>query len=121
MKPSILSLSTAGAALCLSLLSAPANAWWFFKKPEKNPEVTITETVLKSGGEFDTNYGDFDILLNAVTTAGLADALADPNASLIDNAPKLQDPSLNLKQGDILTSNGLIHLITRVLIPVDIP
>lgn len=82
MKPSILSLSTAGAALCLSLLSAPANAWWFFKKPEKNPEVTITETVLKSGGEFDTDYGDFDILLNAVTTAGLADALADPNASL---------------------------------------
>ena len=43
---------------------------------------TITEIVLKSGapGEFDKNRYDYDILLTAVVTAGLADALNNPDA-----------------------------------------
>ncbi|MCG8668093.1 MAG: fasciclin domain-containing protein [Pseudomonadales bacterium] len=81
MKVSSFKLSAAGVALCFSLLSAPANAWWFFGKPSKS-EATITEAVAKSGGEFDRKSNDFDILLNAVTAAGLGDALANPDASL---------------------------------------
>jgi uncharacterized surface protein with fasciclin (FAS1) repeats len=48
---------------------------------------TITEIVAKSGGEFDKNRYDYDILLNAVLTAGLADALNDPAAKLTVFAP----------------------------------
>ena len=48
---------------------------------------TITDIVLASGGEFDKDRRDFDILLNAVVTADLADALADPNAELTVFAP----------------------------------
>ena len=46
---------------------------------------------------------------------------AAPQPSIVDNAPKLPDPYLNvfaLNQG---ASNGVIHGITRVLIPVNIP
>lgn len=48
---------------------------------------TITGIVSQSGGEFDRNFLDYDILLNAVVTAGLADALDDPNADLTVFAP----------------------------------
>lgn len=48
---------------------------------------TITDIVASSGGEFDENKYDYDILLNAVVTADLADALADPEASLTLFAP----------------------------------
>lgn len=48
---------------------------------------TITDIVLKSGGDFDDNKRDYDILLNAVVTADLADALADPEAELTVFAP----------------------------------
>ena len=55
--------------------------------PSPEPLPTITEIVLESGGTFDTNGQDFDLLLNAVTTAGLADALGDPEAQLTVFAP----------------------------------
>jgi uncharacterized surface protein with fasciclin (FAS1) repeats len=48
---------------------------------------TITEIVAKSGGEFDRKRYDYDILLNAVITANLADALNDPDANLTVFAP----------------------------------
>lgn len=48
---------------------------------------TITDIVAKSGGEFDDNKRDFDILLNAVIAADLAEALADPKARLTVFAP----------------------------------
>jgi len=56
-------------------------------EPEPEPLPTITEIVLESGGTFDTNGTDFDLLLNAVTTAGLAGALDDPDAALTVFAP----------------------------------
>ena len=43
----------------------------------------ITSLVAASGGEFDANPGDFDILFNA----GLGEALADPEADLTVFAP----------------------------------
>lgn len=47
----------------------------------------ITSIVAASGGTFDSDPGDFDILFNAVVTAGLGEALADPNADLTVFAP----------------------------------
>jgi uncharacterized surface protein with fasciclin (FAS1) repeats len=40
---------------------------------------------------------------------------------LVDQAPKLPNPSLNPFELNIRASNGVIHGITRVLIPVNIP
>lgn len=40
---------------------------------------TITDIVAESGGEFDKNPRDYDILLNAVIAAELDDDLADPH------------------------------------------
>ena len=40
--------------------------------------MTITDIVLQSGGDFDDDSRDFDILLNAVVTADLAGVLAIP-------------------------------------------
>ena len=52
-----------------------------------NDAPTITEIVAASGNEFDDNPADFDILLKAVQTAGLADTLNDPNVDLTVFAP----------------------------------
>ncbi|HBG95088.1 MAG TPA: hypothetical protein DDY14_07135 [Chromatiaceae bacterium] len=51
--------------------------------------LTITEIVSQSAGntEFDGNKFDYDILLKAVLTAGLADALDDPDSNLTLFAP----------------------------------
>jgi len=49
--------------------------------------MTITDIVLQSGGDFDDDSRDFDILLNAVVTADLAGVLADPEATLTVFAP----------------------------------
>ncbi len=49
--------------------------------------LTITEIVLASGGEFDGNRDDFDILLNAVLAADLAGVLGDPHADFTVFAP----------------------------------
>ncbi len=52
------------------------------------PDVgTITSLVAASGGTFDYNWRDFDILLNAVLAAGLDGALADETAALTVFAP----------------------------------
>ena len=48
---------------------------------------TIADIVAASGGDFDQNYLDYDLLLTAVQTAGLVDALADENADLTVFAP----------------------------------
>ena len=48
---------------------------------------TIAEIVAQSGGEFDSNSQDFDMLFKALEAAGLTDALADPAADLTVFAP----------------------------------
>ncbi|MEM6437331.1 MAG: fasciclin domain-containing protein [Cyanobacteria bacterium P01_A01_bin.123] len=48
---------------------------------------TIADIVAASGDGFDSNDQDFDILLQAVQTAGLVDALNDPAADLTVFAP----------------------------------
>ncbi len=51
---------------------------------------SITDFVVANGGAFDNNPADFDILLTAVSTAGLAEALDNPEASLTLFAPNDQ-------------------------------
>ncbi len=65
-----------GTLLGLCTISTPASA-----------QGTIVDIVSQSGGTFDTDYFDYDILLNAVITAELVDALADDTADLTVFAP----------------------------------
>ena len=53
--------------------------------PGKEP--TIAEIVAQSGGDFDNNDQDFDILFNALETTDLIGAVNDPTASLTVFAP----------------------------------
>jgi uncharacterized surface protein with fasciclin (FAS1) repeats len=69
--------SCALVALTAALVTTPASAGG----------NTITDIVAESGGEFDSNPFDYDILLNAVLTAGLEGALADESADLTVFAP----------------------------------
>lgn len=55
---------------------------------DHHDKSSITDIVLQSGGSFDHNRNDFDILLNAVVTAELAEALANPEADLTVFAPR---------------------------------
>ncbi|WP_159808593.1 fasciclin domain-containing protein [Litoreibacter roseus] len=58
--------------------------------PDTPPEPdapTLAGIVAASGGEFDADGTDFDLLLNAVEAAGLAGALDDPDADLTVFAP----------------------------------
>ena len=71
--------STVAAMLALIALFGHAQA--------AEARGTITDIVAKSGGEFDRNRYDYDILLNAVITAGLDGALADKDAHLTVFAP----------------------------------
>ncbi len=48
---------------------------------------TFGDVLAASGGEFDSDRGDFDILARAVETAGLGDTLSDPDQSLTVFAP----------------------------------
>ncbi|MFP7675577.1 fasciclin domain-containing protein [Marivita sp. S0852] len=52
-----------------------------------NDRDTIAEIVAASGGTFDDDATDFDLLLNALTAAGLTEALNDPDSSLTAFAP----------------------------------
>lgn len=51
-----------------------------------NDRDTLTGIVAASG-DFDTNDGDFDLLLNALTAAGLTEALNNPDSNLTVFAP----------------------------------
>ncbi len=183
--------------------SSSKSSWWWGRPSNQ----TITGIVAESGGEFDRNRYDYDILLNAVLVAGLDGALDDRHADLtvfapndrafirlardfgyrgwdeagafdaivavltelgngdpipvltnillyhvspdskflyeviysggvdtllegatilpykrrlLDNEPDVRDPFLSLFASDIRAANGIIHTISRVLIPIDI-
>lgn len=67
------------------LLSSTAFAATAVASDSERP--TITDIVASSGGEFDRNWFDYDILLTAVLAAGLEDTLADPVAAFTVFAP----------------------------------
>jgi uncharacterized surface protein with fasciclin (FAS1) repeats len=78
----------AAAAIAAIGFSTPAYAYDDDDGGGNGPAPqTIAQIIAASGGSFDQNVRDYDILLTAVVTAGLADALNDPNASLTVFAP----------------------------------
>jgi uncharacterized surface protein with fasciclin (FAS1) repeats len=63
-----------------------------FAAAPAHSQNTIADIVVRASGgatagTFDRNWLDYDILLNALTTANLVGAVADPNASLTVFAP----------------------------------
>ncbi len=70
-----------------SLLIVGAAALPAGAQPAKPSTPTIAGIIAESGGEFDGNHNDYDLLLNAVKTAGLVDALNDPATKLTVFAP----------------------------------
>ncbi len=56
-------------------------------EPVEPADPTLAGIVAASGGVFDDDATDFDILFNAVQAAGLVEALDDPDASLTVFAP----------------------------------
>jgi hypothetical protein len=52
-----------------------------------NQNSTIADVIQQSGGEFDNNPNDYDILYNALNATNLMGALDDPNANLTAFAP----------------------------------
>ena len=73
-------LVSAGAGIMLLTSAMQASA-------DHHASSTITDIVAQSGGQFDRNSRDFDILLTAVVAAGLADTLADKYADFTVFAP----------------------------------
>ncbi|MFG0284451.1 MAG: fasciclin domain-containing protein [Phycisphaerales bacterium JB039] len=67
-------LASVLAALTLAVAVAPAGA-----APHR---LTLAEIVARSGGDFDDNPVDFDLLLTALKAADLVGPLADPAAEL---------------------------------------
>ena len=70
-----------------------------------SPEAKQSSAVL-AATEFDTLQG------GTITRSG---------TTLVDNEPDLPDPGLITSQLDILASNGIVHAIDQVLLPIDIP
>jgi uncharacterized surface protein with fasciclin (FAS1) repeats len=71
--------STALAAIAACVCSASVFAG--------GQPATVVDVVLSSGEGFDSNRNDYDILLRAVATAELVEALSDPDADITVFAP----------------------------------
>lgn len=60
-----------------------------------------------------------DVAASATLQTLLGPTIGVDLPTLVDNEPDLPDPSLEAT--DIVASNGVVHLIDRVLLPVDLP
>lgn len=75
------------AMLAVTMLSTVFAGTASATSKPKPPSQTITDIVAASGGKFDRNHRDYDILLNAVLTAGLEGTLATPGLNVTVWAP----------------------------------
>lgn len=86
MKLRLLSLALV-AGLVLALFASPAGA-----SGSRGQDRTLLDVVAASGGDFDRNRFDYDVLLNAALAIGetdnpIVDTLADPSADVTVFAP----------------------------------
>jgi serralysin len=65
--------------------------------------------------------GPLDVVFSKRITTLSGSSFGVRLVQLVDNAPKLPNPYLNVFALNQKASNGVIHGITRVLVPVDIP
>ncbi|HKY15183.1 MAG TPA: fasciclin domain-containing protein [Microthrixaceae bacterium] len=78
--------TVAASLLAIGLLAATGTSQaGATHRPKERP--TIAGIVARSGGEFDRNRHDYDILLNAVSAAGLVDTLNTPGLDVTVWAP----------------------------------
>jgi uncharacterized surface protein with fasciclin (FAS1) repeats len=75
-------VAAAGAALAALALAVPA-----FGGSQPAGTVVDVAVAASGGGAFDGNETDYDVLVQAVLAAGLADALGDPEAKWTVFAP----------------------------------
>ncbi len=78
--------AVAAASLVATTFAGPAGA--SSAQAEEGNPGTITDIVAASGEGFDTNPADYDVLLAAVTAAGLGETLATPGLDVTVWAPK---------------------------------
>lgn len=79
--------AVATVSIAATTFAGPAGAASAQDQPEGLPG-SITDIVASSGEGFDTNGGDYDVLLAAVSAAGLAETLDDPELNVTVWAPK---------------------------------
>jgi serralysin len=72
--------------LAISLAATPAFAG-VIPTAEPAQRATIADIIERSGGQFDQNRNDYDILLTALRAAGLTSALDNPSSALTLIAP----------------------------------
>jgi uncharacterized surface protein with fasciclin (FAS1) repeats len=65
--------------------------------------------------------GPFAVLTSGSLTTLLGESFKVRGITLVDKDPQLPNPKLDLLALNQKTGNGVIHGITRVLIPVDLP
>ncbi len=63
----------------------------------------------------------YDVVTSHTLTSLLGETIGVRLFKLVDKDPDLRNPRLNLFELNQKTGNGVIHGITRVLIPVDLP
>lgn len=68
-----------------------------------------------------TRLGPLQVIFAGQINTLLGESFKVRFVELVDKAPKLPNPYLNVFELNQRASNGVIHGITRVLIPVDIP
>ena len=77
----------AAPLLAIALLAAAGSTEAGAGNRKSKERPTIAAIVARSGGEFDRNRHDYDILLQAVTAAGLVDTLNTPGLDVTVWAP----------------------------------
>ena len=81
-------LIAASAALSIVAATFSASAGASTREAAEDGPPTIAGIVASSGDGFDANGGDYDVLLAAVTAAGLVDTLDTPGLDVTVWAPK---------------------------------